>query len=84
MRAALSGRLHAADVRMRSAAGRLDSLSPLGVLGRGYALCWHGDARALVRASTDVAPGDAVRVTLRKGALVCTVNDRIDTDTPGR
>jgi exodeoxyribonuclease VII large subunit len=84
MRAALNDRLHAANVRMRSAAGRLDSLSPLGVLGRGYALCWHGDARALVRESTDVEPGDAVRVTLRKGALVCTVNDRIDSETPGR
>ncbi len=84
MRAALSGRLHAADVRMRSAAGRLDSLSPLGVLGRGYALCWHGDARSLVRESTDVALGDDVRVTLRKGALVCTVHDRIDRETPGR
>jgi exodeoxyribonuclease VII large subunit len=83
-RAGLAARLHGANVRMRSAAGRLESLSPLGVLGRGYALCWHKDGRALVREATDVAPGDAVRVTLRKGALVCTVNDRVEGDAPGR
>src|SRR5262249_61699036 len=31
----------AADVRVREAAARLHALSPLPVLGRGYAVCWN-------------------------------------------
>jgi exodeoxyribonuclease VII large subunit len=83
IQATVSACLNRANVRMRSAAGRLDSLSPLGVLGRGYALCWRADARTLVRDAADVAPGDAVRITLRRGALACTVDDRTESDAPG-
>lgn len=83
IQATVSACLNRANIRMRSAAGRLDSLSPLGVLGRGYALCWRADARTLVRDAADVAPGDAVRITLRRGALACTVNDRTESDAPG-
>jgi len=84
VRAAATTRVHAADVRMRSAASRLDSLSPLAVLGRGYALCWSADGRTLVRAAADVQDGDEVRVTLRRGALTCTVRERSMGDDPLR
>jgi exodeoxyribonuclease VII large subunit len=61
------------DARLRSAAARLDTLSPLAVLGRGYAVCWNHDRTQIVRDAAAVAPGDAVRVTLERGELSCRV-----------
>ncbi len=55
---------HRADARFRACASRLDTLSPLAVLGRGYAVCWTADGARILRASTDVDVGDSVRVTL--------------------
>ena len=65
--------VHGADARLRGAAARLDSLSPLGVLARGYAVCWNADHTAIVRDAQSVAPGDRVRVTLQRGELDCEV-----------
>jgi len=70
-----AGRMrHRADARFRALAGRLENLSPLAVLGRGYAVCWNGDKTAIVRSADSVAPGDAVRVTLAHGEIGCRVD----------
>jgi exodeoxyribonuclease VII large subunit len=66
---------HRADGRLRGAAARLDALSPLAVLGRGYAVCWNGDRTAIVRDAAAVNVGDPVRVTLARGELECEVKD---------
>jgi exodeoxyribonuclease VII large subunit len=86
--AAIRGRLGAADARMTAAAvrarhraearfastaGRLESLSPLGVLARGYAVCWNADRTAIIRTSAALAPADRVRVTLHEGEIRCIV-----------
>jgi exodeoxyribonuclease VII large subunit len=71
--AAMHRRRHAADARLRGSAARLDSLSPLAVLGRGYAVCWNADKTAVVRDAATVAAGDRVRVTLNRGELDCEV-----------
>jgi len=68
-------RLHAAQSRFRSAAARLDGLSPLAVLGRGYAVCWDGDRTRILRDASTLAPGDAIRVTLERGELRAHVSD---------
>ena len=64
---------HRADAKFRALAGRLENLSPLAVLGRGYAVCWNADKTAIVRSAETVSPGDAVRVTLAHGEIGCRV-----------
>jgi exodeoxyribonuclease VII large subunit len=63
-----------ADGRFRGQAARLESLSPVAVLGRGYAVCWDRDRTRIIRDAETVREGDAVRVTLHRGELECTVN----------
>ena len=67
---------HRADGRLRATAARLEALSPLAVLGRGYAVCWNADRTTVVRDAARVAQGDRVRVTLARGELDCHVIDR--------
>jgi exodeoxyribonuclease VII large subunit len=64
---------HAHDARLRSAVARLESLSPLAVLGRGYAVCWNEDRTRIIRDASAVESGDRVRVTLDRGELECEV-----------
>jgi exodeoxyribonuclease VII large subunit len=66
---------HRSDARFRALAGRLENLSPLAVLGRGYAVCWNEDKTAIIRSAASVAAGDSVRVTLANGELSCRVTD---------
>jgi len=61
--------------RLGTAAARLDALSPLGVLGRGYALCWDEARTRIIRTAGAVRPGDRVRVTLADGELGCRVDE---------
>ena len=52
---------------------RLESLSPLAVLGRGYAVCWNEDRTRIIRDASAVESGERVRVTLEHGELECEV-----------
>ena len=45
--------------RLRAEAGKLDVLSPLAILARGYAICQDSDGHILID-SAKVAPGDPV------------------------
>jgi exodeoxyribonuclease VII large subunit len=54
-------------------AEKLDALSPLKVLARGYALVWDASQERLVRRAVDVNVGDAIRIRLHDGALGATV-----------
>jgi len=57
------------SARLSAVVGRLDSLSPLAVLSRGYALVRRADDAAIVRRPGDVAPGDALSIRLADGEL---------------
>jgi exodeoxyribonuclease VII large subunit len=74
LREAVSRRTHRAHARFSSLAGRLDTLSPLAVLARGYAVCWNEDRTRAIRDATDVATGDTVHVTLSRGAIAAKVS----------
>ena len=74
--AALVRRRERAQGRLTELSGRLDALSPLGVLGRGYAICWEGDRRAIVRDAATVSVGDDLVIGLGRGRLGCTVTGK--------
>ena len=86
--AAIRGRLQSADGRLSAAgirsreraesrfrvlAGRLENLSPLAVLARGYAVCWNEDHSEVIRSGSRVSPGSTVHVTLHEGEIECQV-----------
>ena len=73
--AALTRRRHAAESSFRTLAARLDGLSPLAVLARGYAVCWNDSRTEVIRSSAAASPGDHVIVTLGAGELRCEVNE---------
>ena len=50
-------------------AERLQALSPLAVLARGYAVCRTGGTGVILKDSAAVRTGDAVSVTLHRGSL---------------
>jgi len=64
---------HRHDARLRTAVARLESLSPLAVLGRGYAVCWNAERTHVIRDASTVNAGERVRVTLNRGELECDV-----------
>jgi exodeoxyribonuclease VII large subunit len=58
---------------VQDAAEMLHSLSPLAILGRGYSITRRWPDLTLLRAASDVAPGEVVHVRLASGELVCEV-----------
>jgi exodeoxyribonuclease VII large subunit len=76
MTGAAARRRDRADGHLRTIAGRLESLSPLGVLGRGYAVAWNADKTRVLRDASAVTPGDTIRVTLSRGEIEAKVSDR--------
>ena len=63
-----------ADRRLAAAASKLDALSPLKVLSRGYAIGYGADGR-VVKSTADVAPGDSLDWRLSGGSIRCTVDE---------
>lgn len=57
-------------------ARRLEALSPLQTLGRGYAIC-RDQSGEVIRQTDQVTDGEVIDVTLHKGRLLCKVEGRI-------
>jgi exodeoxyribonuclease VII large subunit len=55
--------------RLVAAASRLEALSPLAVLARGYAVAVREGSQRPLKAASEVRPGDAIRVRLSEGQL---------------
>jgi exodeoxyribonuclease VII large subunit len=63
--------------RIRAMIAALDSLSPLGILARGYSIVQTiPEGRVITRAS-DVAANEVVDITLAEGRLVCKVRQAL-------
>lgn len=71
---AMHRRLERLDAVVRRSAGQLHALSPLAVLGRGYAVARSADGRVLKRV-TDLAPGTAFTLSVSDGSVAARVED---------
>lgn len=56
-------------------AGRLNALSPLAVLSRGYSVCLSDQSGEVLRDACGLRPGDTVRVHLYRGSVRCGVKE---------
>jgi exodeoxyribonuclease VII large subunit len=69
LQAAITGLVQDHRARLSASAASLDGLSPLAVLGRGYAVCWDERRTRVIREADSVGPGESIRVTLHHGEL---------------
>jgi exodeoxyribonuclease VII large subunit len=65
--------VESARARLGSAAGRLEGLSPLNVLARGYSLTRRLDDLSVVGSPAQVAPGDRLLTQVGGGRIVSRV-----------
>src|SRR5262249_13797528 len=70
---AVRRRLGQARERVEAQAARLETLSPLNVLARGYSLTRGEKDEAVIRRADQVRPGDRVVTTLQHGQIVSRV-----------
>jgi exodeoxyribonuclease VII large subunit len=82
LRVAVERQMESRRLRLGAVAGQLESLSPLGVLRRGYSLC-RLSSGGIVRSAREVAVGDQVHVVLHEGRLDCRVEDARLNGQPG-
>jgi exonuclease VII large subunit len=68
--------------RLSQDAAKLEILSPLAVLARGYAVAFREGARAPLLSASDVRPGERIRVRLHEGELKAVVGDRTSPGKP--
>ena len=76
--AATRASLFARRGRLAAAAGKLDTLSPLATLDRGYALVRRADDHRVVRCCALAPPGTRVEALVGDGVLAC----RVEACTP--
>jgi exodeoxyribonuclease VII large subunit len=70
---AVRGRLRLARQQADTAGGRLESLSPLAVLARGYSLTQRTADGRLIRAAAELSPGEQITTRFASGQAVSRV-----------
>lgn len=77
---AMEGKMRAVGVELAGWVGKLDALSPLGVLARGYLIAWREDGGLATRAAT-ISPGDPLSLRFADGTVkaVASSVDLVDT-----
>ena len=78
-RSAVGRTLSDSENRLHTLAQRLDALSPLATLKRGYSISRKTDGEVLT-AAEQVSLGDRIEVQLVEGHLACRVEDFLDED----
>jgi exodeoxyribonuclease VII large subunit len=62
------------QARLNRASARLEALSPLAVLSRGYAIVYTADG-TLLRSAADTTPGQTIRARLAQGTIAAKVTE---------
>jgi exodeoxyribonuclease VII large subunit len=62
------------STRLAHASARLEAMSPLAVLNRGYAIVYAADG-TLLRDAAEAAPGETIRARLARGSVLATIDD---------
>lgn len=74
---AIKGILDDENFQLQSLVERLNSLSPLAILNRGYSICRTSDGE-IVTSIRQTKVGDPLNVKLAEGGLICTVKEHFD------
>jgi exodeoxyribonuclease VII large subunit len=74
LQAAVRRRISRAQARLGALAARIDGLSPLAVLGRGYSVTWNADRTRIIRDASTVNAGDSISITVERGSIAATVD----------
>ncbi len=72
--AAILGVLQRSELRLSAAAGRLEAVSPLAVLSRGYGMVRDGGG-GVIKTVSGLKKGDAISVTVSDGHIDAVVSD---------
>ena len=72
---ALVGRLELQREQLRGLNGRLEAVSPLSTLARGYAIVRREKDGQVVRSVNEVQPGDGLRIRVSDGEFAATVEE---------
>lgn len=62
------------EAKLKFLIGKLDALSPLTILARGYSIVKSADDKHIVKSVKDVTKGEEIEVNLSDGNIECTVN----------
>lgn len=73
----LSERIDTKNLQLQVFADRLNGLSPLATLKRGYSITRTSKGE-IITSNTQTNVGDRLDVTLSEGGLICTVESRVD------
>jgi len=63
--------------RLKILAGRLETLSPLATLARGYSICTRPGERRVIASAKEAGSGEKVQVKLHRGRLLCLVEESV-------
>lgn len=75
LQTAIKSRLRDQESRLATMSGKLDSLSPLAVLGRGYSLTQDRTTKRLITSAKQLKKGQAIVTRLAQGAVTSKVED---------
>ena len=72
----INHRIEMLDKELSGITGRLDALSPLAVMKRGYSICRRLPDMKIIKDISEVEKGGEVNIKLHKGELFCHVAER--------